>query len=55
MYETGDVNAGVWSASPVMGLIDQVVSCQVLLKTMERDAEEIMLGNASMIVQKSKL
>lgn len=52
---TGDVDAGVWSASPVMGLIDKVVSCEELLKTMEKDAEEILLAGAKMVVRESKL
>jgi len=53
---SGDVDAGVWSASPVMGLIDKVVSCEELLTTMEREAEEVLLKTASMVVKtKSKL
>ncbi|KAI5481445.1 2-nitropropane dioxygenase [Pseudohyphozyma bogoriensis] len=55
VYEDGDVDAGVWSASPVMGLIDSIVSCETLLKTMEKDAEEILLKNASMVKRESKL
>jgi hypothetical protein len=51
VYETGDVDAGVWSASPVMGLIDEIMSCEVLLKTMEKEAEEILLHGASMVVR----
>ena len=55
VYETGDVDAGVWSASPVMALVDEVVSCEVLLKRMEKDAEEILLKAASMVKRESKL
>ncbi|KAK4054831.1 hypothetical protein OIV83_000755 [Microbotryomycetes sp. JL201] len=55
VYENGDVDAGVWSASPVVGLIDKVQSCKSLLDEMERDAEEILLKNASMVVRESKL
>lgn len=55
VYETGDVDAGVWSASPVMGLIDEVLSCKDLLKKMESDAEEILLKGASMVKRESKL
>ncbi|GAA6061029.1 hypothetical protein JCM10212_004603 [Sporobolomyces blumeae] len=51
VYEDGDVDAGVWSASPVMGLIDEVVSCRTLLKRMEKEAEEILLGSASKVVK----
>ena len=54
VYENGDVDAGVWSASPVMGLIDDIPSCEVLLKRMEKEAEEILLKGAAM-VQRSKL
>lgn len=54
VYETGDVDGGVWSAGPVIGLIDEVMSCEKLLKTMERDAEEILLKGASKVVR-SKL
>jgi len=39
-----------------MGLIDKIVSCEELLSTMEQEAEEVLLQNASMIVKtKSKL
>lgn len=55
VYENGDVDAGIWSASPVVGLIDKVQSCKSLLNEMERDAEEIMLKNAQMVVRESKL
>ncbi|ORY73442.1 2-nitropropane dioxygenase [Leucosporidium creatinivorum] len=55
VYEEGDVDAGVWSASPVMGLIDKVVSCEELLKTMEKEAEEILLAGAKTVVRESKL
>ncbi|SCV68776.1 BQ2448_897 [Microbotryum intermedium] len=54
VYENGDVDAGVWSASPVMGLIDDIPSCEVLLKRMEKDAEEILLQGAKTVVQKSR-
>lgn len=57
VYETGDVDAGIWSASPVMGLIDEVLSCKELLTRMEREAEEVLLRGASMVTvtEKSKL
>lgn len=37
-----------------MGLIDDIPSCEVLLKRMEKEAEEILLKGAAM-VQRSKL
>ncbi|SCZ90895.1 BZ3500_MvSof-1268-A1-R1_Chr1-3g02358 [Microbotryum saponariae] len=54
VYENGDIDAGVWSASPVMGLIDDVPSCEVLLKRMEKDAEEILLMGAKTVVKKTE-
>ena len=38
-----------------MGLIDEVVSCEKLLKKMEKDAEEILLAGAKCVVRDSKL
>lgn len=38
-----------------MGLIDKVVSCEELLKTMEKEAEEILLAGAKTVVRESKL
>ncbi|GAA5857114.1 hypothetical protein JCM8547_007966 [Rhodosporidiobolus lusitaniae] len=58
VYDDGDVNAGVWSASGVMGLIDDVPSCQELLDRFERDAEKVLLEGAAKVVgqgAKSKL
>lgn len=34
-----------------MGLIDKVVSCKELLTTMEREAEEVLLQSASLVVK----
>ena len=51
VYETGDVNAGVWSMSPVAGLIDSIPSCEELIRTMVKDAEEILLSSAAKVVK----
>ncbi|GAA5950877.1 hypothetical protein JCM3765_004617 [Sporobolomyces pararoseus] len=50
VYEDGDSDAGVWSCSPVVGLIDDIPSCEVLLKRMEREAEEVLLSSAKKVV-----
>lgn len=55
MYENGDPDAGVWSASGVLGLIEDVPSCAELLSRMERDAERIILDNAKLVKRESKL
>ncbi|MBD2858899.1 nitronate monooxygenase [Spongiibacter sp. KMU-158] len=47
----GDTDDGVWTAGLVMGLIDDIPSCEELLSRMVRDAEEIMGKRlASMLV-----
>ncbi|KAF8455406.1 hypothetical protein BGX38DRAFT_1088599 [Terfezia claveryi] len=40
VYLNGDVEYGVWSAGPVMGLIKDIPTCEVLVKRIEREAEE---------------
>ncbi|GAA5992041.1 hypothetical protein JCM10908_000710 [Rhodotorula pacifica] len=55
VYENGDSDAGVWSASGVMGLIDDIPSCAELLNRMETDAERIILENAKLVKRESKL
>ena len=42
VYETGDVDAGVWSLGMCSGLIHAVPSCEQLAKRFEREAEEIL-------------
>jgi NADH:quinone reductase (non-electrogenic) len=42
VYETGDVDAGVWSLGMCAGLIHDIVSCEELAKRFEREAEEVL-------------
>lgn len=42
VYETGDVDAGVWSLGMCAGLIHDVPSCDELAKRFEREAEQIL-------------
>ncbi|GAA5831226.1 hypothetical protein JCM3766R1_002973 [Sporobolomyces carnicolor] len=53
VYDFGEKEAGVWSCSPVVGLIDDIPSCETLLKRMEREAEEILLGSAKKVVPRT--
>jgi NADH:quinone reductase (non-electrogenic) len=46
VYETGDPEAGVWSAGVVIGLIKDIPTCGDLLNTIEREAE-IVIGSVS--------
>ncbi|ORZ13997.1 putative 2-nitropropane dioxygenase [Absidia repens] len=42
VFEVGDQDAGVWTAGPVMGLIDDVPTCQMLLDRIVSEAEQII-------------
>ena len=55
VFVTGDVDYGVWTAGQVIGLIHDVPTCEVLVKRIEREAEETLQKANSLIVPKSKL
>ena len=42
VLEKGDTDDGVWTAGLVMGLIDDIPSCQVLIERMVGEAEAII-------------
>ena len=42
--ETGDLEKGVWSAGTVMGLIEEVMTCEDLCSSIVAEAEEIIQG-----------
>ena len=44
VFETGDTEYGIWSASGVQGLIHDVPTCQELVERIMREAEEIIQG-----------
>jgi len=48
VYETGDIEAGMWTASVVMGLIEDIPTCKELVERIVRDAEEYMAAAATM-------
>ena len=48
VYETGDIDAGIWSAGIAVGLIRDIPSCEELLRRFEREAEEIIDGLVQM-------
>lgn len=50
VYETGDVDAGVWSLGMCAGLIHDVPTCEELAKRMEREAIETLRGSHGLIV-----
>jgi nitronate monooxygenase len=50
-HETGDTESSVWSCGPVMGLIDDVPTCEVLIKRMVEEAEQIIRGRLAGMVK----
>lgn len=55
VYETGDVDAGVWSLGMCAGLIHDIPTCEELAKTMERDAIETLTGANALVVESARL
>ncbi|KAF3929223.1 hypothetical protein AA313_de0204626 [Arthrobotrys entomopaga] len=55
VFIDGDVDAGVWTAGPCMGLIHDIPSCEELLKRIEKEGEEAIRKQNSFIVPSSKL
>ena len=50
VYETGDVDHGIWSAGMVQGLIRDIPTCEELVTRIVRDAEEIITGRLAAAV-----
>ncbi|MDZ4739530.1 MAG: nitronate monooxygenase family protein [Alphaproteobacteria bacterium] len=44
VLETGEIDAGIWSAGQVQGLINDIPSCRELIERILREAEEIIRG-----------
>jgi NADH:quinone reductase (non-electrogenic) len=44
VYETGDLEQGIWSAGTVMGLIQDIPSCKELVNRIVSEAEAIIKG-----------
>ncbi|KAI9026611.1 hypothetical protein CLU79DRAFT_742578 [Phycomyces nitens] len=42
VFETGDINAGVWTAGQIMGLIHDIPTCQVLVDRTVKEAQDII-------------
>lgn len=55
VYETGDVDAGVWSLGMCAGLIHDIPSCEDMAKTFEREAEQILNKTNALIVPRPSL
>ena len=44
VYDTGDLDDGIWSAGQVQGLIHDIPTCAELIARIVREAEEIIRG-----------
>lgn len=55
VYETGDVDAGVWSLGMCAGLIHDVPTCEELVKRMEREAIEVLTQSNALVIESAKL
>ncbi|KAF9221504.1 inosine monophosphate dehydrogenase [Gyrodon lividus] len=55
VYEIGDPEYGIWSAGIAMGLIKDIPTCDVLLRRIEREAEDIIGAMWKQIKPMSKL
>jgi hypothetical protein len=50
-HETGNIESSVWSCGPVMGLIDDVPTCEALITSMVEEAEQIIRGRLAGMVK----
>ncbi|KAL7273863.1 hypothetical protein RUND412_003261 [Rhizina undulata] len=50
VFSTGDVEMGLWTAGPVMGLISDIPTCEELLKRIEKEAEDSIKRISSLVV-----
>ncbi|KAM3583314.1 hypothetical protein VKS41_004228 [Umbelopsis sp. WA50703] len=54
VYTTGNPEFGVWTAGQVIGLIDDIPTCDVLISRMVKDAEDIIRQRLGSMVQPNK-
>jgi NADH:quinone reductase (non-electrogenic) len=50
VLETGDIDAGIWSAGQVQGLINDIPSCKELVERIVREAKDIIAGKLNRAV-----
>jgi len=54
VYENGDPDYGIWSAGIALGLIKDAPSCEVLVRRIEKEAEDIIGDLSKCVVPKEK-
>ncbi|KAL4781812.1 hypothetical protein BJX76DRAFT_313271 [Aspergillus varians] len=55
VYETGDINAGVWSVGLAAGLIKSIPTCEELAQTIEREAAESLTKANGLFISRASL
>lgn len=50
LFDSGDLDSGIWSAGMIVGLIDDIPSCQELVSRIVFEAEEIINERLSKVV-----
>ncbi|MHA7662349.1 NAD(P)H-dependent flavin oxidoreductase [Mycolicibacterium sp. HS_4_1] len=50
VFENGDIDAGIWTAGTVMGLIHDIPTCDELISRIVGEAEEIITGRLARMV-----
>ncbi|PWN49354.1 inosine monophosphate dehydrogenase [Violaceomyces palustris] len=53
VYETGDIDAGVWTAGITLGLIHDIPTCKVLVQNIVQDAEKHINRLSSLVSAKN--
>ncbi|KAL4400475.1 nitronate monooxygenase [Malassezia pachydermatis] len=54
VYETGDEDAGVWTAGQTVGLIHDVPTCKELVTRIGQEAEDVIRQTAALISSQAK-
>lgn len=55
VFVNGDPEYGVWTTGPVMGLIHDIPTCEVLVKRIEKEAEQAFKDTSALFVAEAKL
>lgn len=53
VYETGDVNIGIWSCGQVQGVINDIPTCDALVSRLEKDTSEILESTPKKVLKSS--
>jgi NAD(P)H-dependent flavin oxidoreductase YrpB (nitropropane dioxygenase family) len=53
VFDEGDLDAGIWTVGTVMGLIDDIPTCEELISRIVREAEDLISGRLDGMVTPS--